>query len=79
MTVNIRQAIVASLKFIGQLFVINPQAMEDGCMQVMDWDRRFGNIKTVLICFAMGMTCFYPTASHPDAEAAWVVVSTIFF
>ena len=43
--VNVGQAIVTSLEFIGQLFVVDAQAVKHGGMEIIDVDRVLGDVE----------------------------------
>ena len=51
--VDVRETEIASLCSIGQLFVVDPQQMQNCCVQVMDVDRLLGDVVTEIIGFAV--------------------------
>ena len=74
---NIRQAEMASLKFISQLLMIDTQAMQDRGLQVMDVDRIFDDIVAVVVRLAIDDSSLHAASSQPHREATRMMVSPV--
>src|SRR5687767_6508413 len=68
MAVHIREAEVTAGVEVGEPFVVQPEAMEDGGLDVMDMDRVFHDVVTEFIGCAIGLAALDATAGHPDGE-----------
>src|SRR5690606_36459959 len=62
---------------IGKFLVVQSQLMEDGSMEIMYMYRIFVDIITKFIRFAVDDTRLHPSACHPYAEAAWMMIPAI--
>src|SRR5690348_15478226 len=74
---NISEAEIASLEFVRQAKMINTQAMQDGGLQVVDVYRIFEDIIGIFISLAHAQAFLDPAASHPNGEAARVMIAAI--
>ena len=72
---DIGKAVVASLESIGELFVINPKAVQYSGVKVMHvhWIRFY--IVTIIIGFPISDAWFDTAAGHPNGKAPWVVIT----
>ena len=63
--VHIGQPEVPSLILVCQSLVINPQLIQDRCLQVMHMNTLIGHVVTEWICFAVAHPTLNPAAGHP--------------
>lgn len=73
---DVGEAVVAALKFEGELFVVDAEEMEEGGVEVVNADGIFGDVVGVVVSFADGLPGLDAAAGEPHGEAAWVVVAT---
>ena len=73
------KALIKTLKFERQLFVVNSQTVQDGGIQVTDVNGIFNDVVAIVVRLAVLNSTLNTAAGHPDGEAAAVVVATIFF
>ena len=76
---DVREAKVAALEAVGELLVIDPHAVQDGRVQIVDVDRVFGDIVTVVVGLAETETSLDSTAGHPDRITAAMMIAAIVF
>src|SRR5258708_18295670 len=77
---NVREPEVAALEAVGELLVINAHAVQDGRVQIVDVDRIFHDIVTVVVGLAETEAGLDSAAGHPDRiTAAMVIAAVIFF
>lgn len=74
---NICQPVPLALVFEGEFFVVNTHQMQQGCLEVVDVDRVFGNVVAEVVGFSIGNAGFATASGHPDGEAAGRVVAAI--
>ncbi len=65
------------MEAVGEAGVIEAQEVEGGGVEIVDVDRILGDIVTEVIGFSMDVAAFDACASHPDTEAAGMVVAAI--
>ena len=65
MSMNISQAEVASLEFIGQTLVVDPKQMKESGVEIMHMDSIIDHIVTVLIGLSVGISRFHSAPCHP--------------
>ena len=65
MSMDISQAEVASLEFIGQTLVVDPKQMKESGVEIMYMDSIIDHIVTVFIGLSVGISRFYSTPCHP--------------
>ena len=72
---HIREAEVAALESVGELFVINTKAVQYSGVKVMHvyWIRFY--IVTIIIGFPISDAWFDTAAGHPNGKAPWVVIT----
>lgn len=61
-----------------QTFVIQPQEMQDGGVQIVDTDRIFLGFETELVGRTVNCSPTDPTAREPDTETIMIVIATKF-
>ena len=74
---SIREGCRQALEAEGQTLVVDPQAMEDGGVQVTDVDRVVDDVVAEQIGLAVDHTALDPAPGEPDAEAARVMVAAV--
>ena len=68
---------MSALEFVGELGVIDSQAVQNRGVEVVDIHWIFHDVVTEVIGLAEGDAAFNATAGHPQAETAWVMVAPI--
>ena len=63
---NICEPEVATLKTIGELLVIDAEAMENGRILIMNVNRILDHVVAIVIRFAISDAAFNAAASHPN-------------
>ena len=76
--VDVGEAVVTALKFIGQLLVIEAEEVEDGGLEVVDVDAVFDDVEADFIAFAVADAGFDAPAGHPEGVGVGVVVAAPF-
>ena len=74
--VDISEAIATTLVSESQAFVINPEAVQESRLQIMNGNWIFNHIVSVRVGLSVGEPCLDATAGHPYGETPRVVVST---
>jgi hypothetical protein len=72
---HIRQTKIAALRSVGQSFMIDPEDVQHGGVQIMDFDRRCDGVIAEVVCFAVRMASFYAAAGEPVGKVISVVVT----
>ena len=62
---DVGEAVVAALKFEGELFVIDAEKVEDGGMEVVDADGILGDVIGVVVSLTDGLAGFDAAAGEP--------------
>ena len=63
---------MAALKFVSQARVVDTQALQDGCLQIMYVDRIFGDVVAVIILSPnVRPGLMPPPASHIVKQRGW--------
>src|SRR5690606_13149821 len=62
---------------IGEFFVVQPQLMEDGGMEIVYMHRVLHNVVTKFVRFAINDAGFYAATGHPYTKAARMVIPAI--
>jgi hypothetical protein len=57
---------VEPLKFESESLVVNPHAMEDRSVHIVDVHGIFDDVVTVVVCGTMDVTASDPSTGHPD-------------
>lgn len=74
---NVSQAVVPTLMFERQPFMINSQTVQHRGMQVVYMNRVVRDIVRKVVSFSERETRLNASASHPDCEATRMMVTTI--
>src|SRR5579864_5650666 len=72
-----RQLLIEALKLVGELAVVNSQAMKNCGVEVAHVDRNFDDVVTVLVSFAIGNAGAYAAPSHPRGKTSRVVIAAV--
>ena len=75
MAVDIGEAVVAPLEFVGEPLVIDAQEMKQGGLEVVNVNGVFCDVKADVIGLAVSDAWFDSSARHPDRESVGVVVT----
>ena len=78
-SVDVSQAIMASLKSVGEFLVVDAELVKDGGMEVVNTDRVFHNVVAVVIGLTVTHAATNSSARHPNGETSWVMVAAIAF
>ena len=71
------QTLLETLEGEGESFVIDPHAMENRCVDIVDMYRIFGDVVTVIVGRSEFDPTLDPAAGHPHAETLRMMVSTV--
>jgi len=71
------EALVKALETVGEAFVVDAEAVEEGGIEVADVDGLVGDVVAKVVGFAVGGATFYTATGQPHAEAAAMVVAAI--
>src|SRR5881394_237879 len=74
---NVGQAEVAALKPVGELFMVDAEALENRRVQIMNVHRVLDDVVAVIVRLAVTDARFDAAAGHPDRVAASVMVAAI--
>lgn len=77
LAVNVGQAEITSLETVGQTLVVDSQAMQDRCVQVMNVHGLVRDIIAEIVRLSMNHTRLDATAREPHSEIPWMVVATV--
>ena len=75
---NICQSVTAALVFVGQLYVVNPQKVQEGCLEIMDVNPVLCDVVTERIGFSVGNPRLDPATSCPNRKTPGVMIPTKF-
>ena len=79
MAVDIGQAVVSSLKAVGQLFVVKPKKVHPGRLEVMHVHWIFGYTEAQFIGFTVDMPYLHSTTGHNHGVAIWKMITAQYF
>ena len=74
--VDVREAEMPSLKFKGELLMVNSEQMQDRGLEVVDVDFVVNGIKADIIGSSVGDAGFNASSSHPSGKGVGVMVTT---
>src|SRR5262249_41704082 len=74
---DVSEAELPALEEIRQLLVIDPQEIQDGCLQVVNVDSAFHDIKTIIVRTSMHVARLDAAAAHPKTENAAVMIAAV--
>ena len=77
--VDVGQAVISPLEFVGEAKVVNAEESEDCGVEVVYVHWVCGNIITEIICFAINKTFLYSCTSHPHSKTTRMMVPSIIF
>src|SRR6516164_9484904 len=69
--------LIATVIQVSQLLVIEPEAMQDCCMDIMHVNAILDGVETNFVGCTVGDSAFDPAAGEPHREAVWIVVPAI--
>src|SRR5215469_9046833 len=72
-----RQLLIKALEFVGELAMVDPQAMKDRSVEVAHVHRILHDVVAVLVRFSVRKPGAHSSADHPCGETSWVVVAAI--
>src|SRR5262245_52632958 len=75
LAVDIGEAVMAALEAVGEAFVIDPQAIKDGGLQIVNVNRVLGDVEGKIISAAVGDARFYAAAGQPHRERFAVMIA----
>ena len=76
---HIRESEVSALESVGELFMIDSKAVQDGCLEVMNVNFVFNHVVSQFVGATIVDARSNATTCHPDVKATRVMVSSIFF
>ena len=75
--VDVGEAVVAAAVTVGEAFVIEAQAVEEGRVEVVDVDGVLDGFGAVVVGASVGEAALDSASGHPDREALVVVIAAI--
>ena len=75
--VDVGEAIVATLEAVGQVLVVEAEAVQDGGVEVVDVDRILGDVVAVVIGLAVADAGLDAAAGHPDGVVAAMMIAAV--
>lgn len=72
-----RQPLIQALVAVDQSFVVDPQHVEDGCVEVSNMDRILHDVVGEIIRLSVDRASLDAATSHPHGEASGMVVSSV--
>src|SRR5438132_12353941 len=79
MPAHIRQPKIPSLETVSQPRMIDAQQVQESGIEVVDFDRVFGDLVGEVVGLAVSDAAFDAAAGQPGAEAARVMVAAVVF
>ena len=76
-SMHICQSEVSSLMSVGELLVIDSEAMQHGRVEIVNMNWFVDNVVAEIICFTVDNSGFYPTTCHPFGVAAGMMVTAV--
>src|SRR5262245_1240887 len=73
--VNVGQAIIAALEAVGQLFVIETEAVQNGRLQIVNVNRPVGNAETEIVGRPVGQARLDTAASEEHGVTVRVMIA----
>ena len=78
MPVHVCEAEVTALELVSELRVVDPEEMQERRLEVVNMHRILHDVVAEVVGFAVHHAGLDAASGHPDAEAARVVVATVF-
>src|SRR5690349_7876349 len=75
LTVDIRQPHIAAIEIVGKAFVVQPDLVQQGCVEIENADRLFHYAIPEIIALPDNLAARYPRAGHPETESVRVVIA----
>lgn len=75
--VDVGEAEMAALEFIGETEVIDAEAMENGGVEVVDIHGVTGDVVAEVVGFTVGEAGFDAAAGEPEGEATGMVIAPV--
>src|SRR5258707_13799701 len=76
-TVHVGQSVIAALKLIRQLLMIDSKQVENCCLQIMNVHGVLHHVVPIFIRLTETRTRLYAGTRHPDREAARMMVAAV--
>ena len=76
-SVDVGQADVPATEAVGQLFVVDPEQVQDGCMQIVYLQGIFDRPVAPFVGSTKGNAGLHAASGHPETESVFVVVPTV--
>ena len=73
--VHVGEAEVAALEFEGELFVVDPELVEDGGLEVVDVDLVADGVEADVVGGTVALAGLDSASGHPDCEGVGVVIA----
>ena len=70
---------VATLKAVGEQFVVNAHQVQNGGVQVVHMDTTFDDVRAKVVGGAVNVPRLDASTSHPNGEAACVMIAAKLF
>src|ERR1041384_6846954 len=77
LTVNVCEPVLTALKAIGQPFVIETEAAQNRCLEIVDVDGVFRDVKGKVVRLAVDPSRFDATTREPDGKCAAMMIATV--
>ena len=77
MAVHIGEAVVPSLEEVSELLVVDSELVKNGGVEIVHVDGVLGDVVAEVVRAAVGHAGFDSAASHPEGEAARVVITAV--
>src|SRR3954452_22415337 len=74
---HVGQSEVTPLETVGEPLVVDPEAAQDRCVEVMDVHRVADDVVAVIVCLPVCQPRLHPAPGCPDGEAPPVMVATV--
>jgi len=74
---NVRQAEGAALKLVRESLVIDAELMQQGSVEIMDADRIFGDIITIVVGGSVSEAGLEAATGAPHGKAALVMIASV--
>ena len=75
-SMHVRESEVAPRVAVGEAFVVQSEAVEEGSLKVMNVNFVFDNMEAHFVCRAIGLAAFDAAACQPHREGLRVVVTS---
>src|SRR5262249_2305079 len=76
-TADIGEPELPALEEIRQLLVIDPEEMQDGCLEVVNMGSTFHDIKTIVVRTSMHVSRLDTAATHPKRKDTAMMIAAV--